>query len=616
MKLPGQILSIVFFTIYISLSYAPAAFAQQAVIDSLKNELTIQTVRDSGRVDLLNHLSNITYQYNPEEARTLAFEAVFVSRENNYVKGEALAYSNVGNSFYAQSRFDSTLHYHTLAYDLFSSIDDQRGMAVAQATMGTVNAVNNRFAAAIDHFLTALQSFEALEHYSAIGVMYNNVGNLYLEQKELNEALANYQKSLEAFENTTNKRQLITTLVNIAQTLHHLDRSEEALAYIERGSQIGQEYNNRLSLVNLYKLKASIHTSLGEYELSRKSLDNTLAIMKELGTSKGLEEVNFRLGDIAFREGKYSQAKSYLLKSLEYYIELGGDISFDRVDVLQLLASTDQKLGNYASALDYALKAQHISDSLYQEETAAKIAELQTQYETEKQEQTIALLETENRLAETEKEQLATKAEVASSKIILAIVIGIFLLVLMAVIYNRKLYNRKVALEMANKDAELAKQKEREKSVRLESIQGELKNFGGFISEKDTFLNEVLEKLNSIKLESSQFSVKKDISILSDKIQHTLNMTEEEEKLLQRIEQVNDGFFQALESRFPALTKSDKRLSSLIKMDLSNKDIAIILNINYKSVSQAKFRLKKKMKLVEEEDLGHFLNTLGIASGM
>ena len=612
MKLHGKIVPTVFFAIFVTLFFSQSTRAQQALLDSLTNELNILTIRDSARVDLLNRLSSMVYRNDPEQARIYARESAEISRERDYIKGEALANGHLGNSYYAQSEYDSTVFFHTRSYELFSSINDQRGMAIAQAAMGTINAVNNRFTEAIDHFLKALRSFEELEHYSAVAVMYNNVGNLYLEQKEYNEALINYQKSLDAFEQTPNKRQLITTLVNVGQTLHLLDRSDEALTYIQRGFENEKENNNSLSLISLYKLRASIYSSKGKYQLAKEDLTKTLALIKKLGAAKGLEEVNYRLGDIAYKQGQYAQAKSYLLQSLEYFERLEANMSFDRVDLLELLGMTDQKLGNYASGFSYAMRAKNLSDSLHRQETTTTIAELQTKYETEKREQTITLLETENRLAESEKEQLSIKAEIATSRIILTIVIGAFLLFLMAFIYNRKLYHRKVALELANKDAELARQKEREKTIRLESVQGELKNFGGFISEKDAFLSEIIETLSAIKQEASQFSVKKELSILSNKIQRTRNMTDEEEKLLQRIEQVNQGFFQTLETQFPHLTKADKRLSSLIKMDLSNKEIAVVLNINYKSVSQAKFRLKKKMKLMEDDDLGHFLNSIGI----
>lgn len=52
---------------------------------------------------------------------------------------------------------------------------------------------------------------------------------------------------------------------------------------------------------------------------------------------------------------------------------------------------------------------------------------------------------------------------------------------------------------------------------------------------------------------------------------------------------------------------SEKRLAGLIRMDLTNREIAGILSIEDSSVKTAKHRLKKKLALTDEQNLYQFL---------
>jgi DNA-binding CsgD family transcriptional regulator len=73
---------------------------------------------------------------------------------------------------------------------------------------------------------------------------------------------------------------------------------------------------------------------------------------------------------------------------------------------------------------------------------------------------------------------------------------------------------------------------------------------------------------------------------------------------------VHGAFYEKINTKFPELSTSEKRLASLIKMNLTNREIASILNIESASVKMAKYRLKKKLNLEEEVDIQSFLQSL------
>ncbi|WP_461534452.1 helix-turn-helix transcriptional regulator [Sinomicrobium sp.] len=67
--------------------------------------------------------------------------------------------------------------------------------------------------------------------------------------------------------------------------------------------------------------------------------------------------------------------------------------------------------------------------------------------------------------------------------------------------------------------------------------------------------------------------------------------------------QVHPNFSGQLKRIYPDLTKNDIDFCILLKLRLTNKELANMLNISHKSVISKRYRLRKKMSLREEDTL-------------
>ncbi len=74
-----------------------------------------------------------------------------------------------------------------------------------------------------------------------------------------------------------------------------------------------------------------------------------------------------------------------------------------------------------------------------------------------------------------------------------------------------------------------------------------------------------------------------------------------------RIDLLNNEFYQNLLKKFPNLTKTDLKLCSLIRLNLTTNEIAIMQNITSESVYKSRKRLRKRLKLSSDIDLDVFL---------
>ena len=135
----------------------------------------------------------------------------------------------------------------------------------------------------------------------------------------------------------------------------------------------------------------------------------------------------------------------------------------------------------------------------------------------------------------------------------------------------------------------------------------DLTNFALDIARKNNFGNQILEELKKLNETSNLGNGK--LKELIIKTSNHLQVSEDLETLQMNVEQVNQEFFGNLSRRFPNLTKKEKHLCALLRLNLSSRDIASIKSISVKSVEVSRYRLRKKLNLQSGEDLGGFLQT-------
>lgn len=70
---------------------------------------------------------------------------------------------------------------------------------------------------------------------------------------------------------------------------------------------------------------------------------------------------------------------------------------------------------------------------------------------------------------------------------------------------------------------------------------------------------------------------------------------------------IDQGFIDALVLKFREFNKNEIRLVSVLKMELTSKNIAETLNISDEEIKKDSYRLRKKLNLESEDDLQGFL---------
>lgn len=111
------------------------------------------------------------------------------------------------------------------------------------------------------------------------------------------------------------------------------------------------------------------------------------------------------------------------------------------------------------------------------------------------------------------------------------------------------------------------------------------------------------EILINIKKELDTGKIDKAISIIEGNL-----ASDQEWKMFEtNFDNIHERFFRKLRERYPALTENDLRFCAYLRLNLSSKDIASLMNISLKGVEAARARIRKKISLPSSQSLTTFM---------
>lgn len=106
----------------------------------------------------------------------------------------------------------------------------------------------------------------------------------------------------------------------------------------------------------------------------------------------------------------------------------------------------------------------------------------------------------------------------------------------------------------------------------------------------------------------------KDVAKMKSEIRKTLKANavskHEWETFETNLSQVHSDFIRVLSQRYPMLTPRDIRLCVYLKMNMSSKEIAPLMNISFRGVELHRYRLRRKLDLPQDASLSKFMNSL------
>jgi DNA-binding CsgD family transcriptional regulator len=165
-------------------------------------------------------------------------------------------------------------------------------------------------------------------------------------------------------------------------------------------------------------------------------------------------------------------------------------------------------------------------------------------------------------------------------------------------------------LEKEKQEKELIELKNQQLQRDLEHQGKELASSTMHIVQKSEMLLTIKDKLKRISQISNDPKIKPEITELIKNIEKDTLIDKDWEKFEIYFNNIHDRFTQILKENFPILTANDIKMCAYLRMNLSTKEIASILNISVRGVEISRYRLRKKMSLENGVNLTEYLSKL------
>ena len=191
----------------------------------------------------------------------------------------------------------------------------------------------------------------------------------------------------------------------------------------------------------------------------------------------------------------------------------------------------------------------------------------------------------------------------------------VLLIVLWIIIHNiYKAYYRKKQRNLLKKSQEDLALKELESSQKLMQLKNEklkldIESKNRELAVSTMSLIKKNEFLNSIKseLKEKQGTTGQDLKKVIKIIDKNLNNTDDWKLFEEAFNNADKDFLKLIKDKHPVLTPNDLRLCAYLRLNLSSKEIAPLLNISPRSVEVKRYRLRKKMDLPHESSLTNYI---------
>ena len=390
------------------------------IVDSLLKELSkVDSNYDS--LKLMNKIAWESRNYDPEILKRYSFKARQYALDLEDFLEEAKSCNHIGTYYRMMGGNDSALHYFFLAKDICVEHDYQNELAKTFNNIGIVLKKRNQYSNALSYYDSSMIIRTMLGDSSGIAKCFNNKGIIHKSMGDFENSLEAYVEAAQIFKSLKSSY-LANAYENIAVLWEELQDFDQAIGYYLQSRKIYQNANDlfgearvNYNLGNLsYKnqdfdvAEAYYHKSFDLYS----SLQDTFS-MADLLLAKGanfieqnnLDSANnnyvqalslyvrykdiqgqaltlFNLANSYKRQYLLHDALSTSLSGLEFAMQTRN--KSDIASFYEQLAFLYNDLGEIENAFAYYVKYKKLSDTLFNENKAEILIDIQKQYETEK----------------------------------------------------------------------------------------------------------------------------------------------------------------------------------------------------------------------------------------
>jgi DNA-binding CsgD family transcriptional regulator len=514
-----------------------------------------------------------------------------------------LEFKSETNNHYYKARvtcFKAAAKFHYKNYTSLSEITD----LAEKATKEAYQTHDERFIAFIYWLCGAtminsqqlalgiIYRLRAEEIYSGIGYLdYNysknwgGLGELLFHSRDYDQSIFYTKKALHSWEEESVEADYLRIRYynTIAQAYEQMNNLDSAMVYLDTSFMLAEKGNHDNWKAINSGFKGQLLFKMNKYSEAKPLLQYDYAINSKRENPDVSAKSLQWLARINLIEGKNDSA---LLKSreavelikktkLKYYLQPSRYLEM----CYSALAESFKAMGELDSFYHYHRLYSSLHDSIQQVAFQSSSRIVQMKIENENVLHAIQLLQKEK------------KNEVIKRNLVIIAIVLLSLFVF--------LYIRHVMLKQRHKE-EMVLQEKRMAETELILAKQQMQQFTENIVEKSHLIEKLNHQLSGESNGANQ-------QILEELTSYTILTEADWENFKRMFEKIYPDFFRSLKEKAPTITVAEQRMAALIRLDISSKQMASMLGVSVDSVHKTKQRLRQRLHVTDETNLGKTL---------
>ena len=455
----------------------------------------------------------------------------------------------------------------------------------------------------------------------------------------------------------------VRTLYDTERLLPPKDKQRRARLYLLSGRVYGKlgDYNRAIdlndkataifksmsdsaSIAQCYSERGVIHHYINEFSTSDRFFERALTINRQL---RNLKEIARCLNNFCLYEGRTDEKIEMLREAItinknldarwslgENYNNLGKQYYYakryqeslealdvargyaDQIGARELISDNYEYRAMVFAAMKRYEQAYHALEEMYRLK-----GELQNTNRLRSLEQEIAYKQYTEQKSSTERREQEYRIELLKRNVWLLISLMVIGILLSFFYYQRLRRRRKMELVEAQyrlklSEHELNELKLQRQEAELQSVQSELNDSRREMTNIAVFLqsrSELLDKIREMIKEGYRMdpaSVPTHLKKINAFISQSQGGEAASSNLLTTIEEKSKEFQKRLDALHPNLTPGERHLATLLRVNLTTKEIAILTGTTPKTINMNRYRLRKSLGLATDDNLVEYLQKL------
>ena len=578
----------------------------------------LTSAQDRPNIDSLFYKGKALCQDYPDSSLLFLMPAYKQSVAENYYWGVVNSAQFIAEAHYFIGNLDSSKIYDNISLEVSTEEGDQAEIANSLVSLAfRASEVGNHDDAA-DFYIKAQHIMEERKDTVDLEDIHLRIAYMFISQDKLEKAMFHFKRGHDYALAIKDSAYIAYGLSGMSYVHKKMKNTSEAIELSLESTEYLRAIGDIHGLIGDFNNRGIMYKDIDSFDLAIQSYDSVIYYAQKVNSEYGTMTAGINRGILFNIKEEFDRAVPSLEKALQIAKKLSAPIAeadailglaearagqgFGKLSIslaneglalADSLSSLEKKLKaneilasvtedkNPNEAITYFKNVQILKDSIFNIDKAKQIDELQTQYEAAKKDAEIITL---NKNAEID----ATRKRALS--------IGLILLFITAasIIYS--------ILQRRKKEKELAAEKLRSANKQLEFKKKELTAKALQLAKKNEFLQSLEQEVTELH-SSVDNAVGRTSSKISRMIQRDIVDDESWEQFGKEFSSVHQEFLNRLRERYGKFTKGEMRLISLMRMNMTSKDIASTLGVSDQGIKKARYRLRKKMGLEATDDI-------------